>query len=612
MQRISQNMSSQKSKFRDGIMPLAQSLPSSTGVYQFFDDSGKIIYVGKAKNLRNRVLSYLRPDTKRSGKQYVMVKKIADIETIVVQSELDALLLENNLIKKYQPRYNVMLKDDKTFPWICIKNEPFPRIFPTRNVIKDGSKYYGPYASVRMMNSLRELVRQLFQYRTCRLQLTPENIKAGKFKVCLEYHIGNCKGPCEGRQTEEDYRFTLKQIEEIIKGNLSTVIKQLKSLMKEYSGALEFEKAQAVKEKIERLENYQSRSTIVNPKINNVDVFTVISDEDNGYVNFLKVVNGAIVHSHTLELNKKLEESDNELLELGIGELRQKYQSNSKEVIVPFLPEFDIPDVKFSIPKKGDKKELLALSERNAKYFRLERKKHKELIDPQRHTRRLLKKIQTDLSLPKLPEYIECFDNSNTFGKYPVAAMVVFRKAKPSKKEYRLFNIRSVDAPDDYASMEEVVYRRYKSVIDENLQLPQLIVVDGGKGQLSAAAKALKKLKILKDVSLIGIAKRLEEIYKLGDSVPLYLDKKSETLKVIQHLRDEAHRFGITHHRKRREKGSLMSELTGIKGVGEKTTDTLLKHFKSVKRLKEASFDELKAVTGPSKAQILIEYFKSL
>ncbi len=592
------------------IKSKVQSLPAKTGVYQFLDAAGKIIYVGKAKNLRARVSSYFRIDSKRSGKLYVMVKKIADIETIVVESELDALLLENNLIKKYQPRYNVMLKDDKTFPWICIKNEPFPRIFPTRNVVKDGSKYYGPYASVRMMNSLLELVRQLFQYRTCRLQLTPENIKAGKFKVCLEYHIGNCKGPCEGKQTEEDYNNTLKQVEEIIKGNLSLVVKQLKTLMREYSEAMEFEKAQAVKEKIDLLEHYQSRSTVVNPRIDNVDVFSVISDEKNGYVNFLKVVNGAIVHSHTMELNKKLDETDGELLELGIGELRPKFQSNSKEIIVPFKPEFDIPDVKTTVPKKGDKKELLELSERNAKYFRLETKKRKELVDPKRHTQRILKNIKSDLNLPELPEYIECFDNSNTFGKFPVAAMVVFRDTKPSKKEYRLFNIRSVDTPDDYASMEEVVYRRYKRLVEENRPLPQLIVVDGGKGQLSAAAKALKKLNILQQVSLIGIAKRLEEIYRVGDSVPLFLDKKSETLRVIQHLRDEAHRFGITHHRKRREKGTLMSELPEIKGIGEKTVEMLLKHFKSVKRIKEAGFEDLEKVVGKSKAAILRQYME--
>jgi len=597
---------------KHNIMTRVQSLPGKTGVYQFFDGSGKIIYVGKAKNLRKRVLSYFGADTgTKSGKQYVMVKKIAGIETIVVESELDALLLENNLIKKYQPRYNVMLKDDKTFPWICIKNEPFPRIFPTRNVVRDGSKYYGPYASVRMMNSLLELVRQLFQFRTCRLKLTPENIKSGKFKVCLEYHLGNCKGPCEGHQPEDEYNGMLKQVEEIIKGNLSTVIKQLKSLMKEYSKALEFEKAQAVKEKIELLENYQGRSTVVNPKINNVDVFTVVSDDDNGYVNFLKVVNGAIVQSHTLELNKKLEESDKELLELGIGELRPRFQSNSKEILVPFLPEFDIEGVKFSVPRRGDKKKLLELSGRNVKYFRLERKKHKELADPQRHTRRLLNKMKSDLNLPGLPEHIECFDNSNIFGKYPVAAMVVFRNAKPSRKEYRLYNIRTVDTPDDYASMEEVVYRRYKRLVDEKQPMPQLIVVDGGKGQLSSAVRALEKLNLPEKIPVIGIAKRLEEIYRAGDNVPLFLDKKSETLKVIQYLRDEAHRFGIAHHRKRREKGSLMSELYNIKGIGEKTSETLLNHFKSVKRLKEASFGELITVLGPAKARIIKDFFQN-
>ncbi len=589
---------------------VVKSLPDKTGVYQFYDESGKVIYVGKAKSIRKRVASYFTPNDKRSGKQSVMVKRIADINTIVVESELDALLLENNLIKKYQPRYNVMLKDDKTFPWICIKNEPFPRIFPTRNVIRDGSKYFGPYASVKMMNSLLELVRQIFQYRTCRLQLTHKNIEAGKFKVCLEYHIGNCKGPCEGYQSLEDYNNSLRQIEEIIKGNLRSVTRQLKNLMLHYSKIFDYENAQAVKEKIELLENYQSKSTVVNPSIDNVDVYTVLTDEEYGYINFLKVVNGAIIQSQTLELNKKLDESDNELLELGIGELRPRFQSDSKEIIVPFTPEFEIPGVKFITPKRGDKKKLLELSERNAKYYRLERKKQKELIDPQRHIQRLLKKMQSDLNLPELPVHIECFDNSNTLGKDPVAAMVVFKNAKPSKNEYRHYNIKTVDQPDDYASMEEVVYRRYKRLLSEEQPLPQLIVIDGGKGQLSSAAKALEKLNLFGKISLIGIAKRLEEIYYAGDSIPLYLDKKSETLKVIQHIRNEAHRFGITHHRKRREKTSLTSELSGIKGIGTKTAEKLLKHFKSVKRLKEADLKSLEEVAGPSKASILKKYFK--
>jgi len=603
-------MTGRQSNCPSNCNALVQSLPNKIGVYQFFDESGNIIYVGKAKNLRKRVASYFRPNDKRSGKQSVMVKKIADIRTIVVESELDALLLENNLIKKYQPRYNVMLKDDKTFPWICIKNEPFPRIFTTRNVAKDGSKYYGPYASVRMMNSLLELIRQLFHYRTCKLELTPENIEEKKFKVCLEYHIGNCKGPCEGYQSQEDYNNTIEQIEEIIKGNLSGVKKQLKKLMWDYSSEFEFEKAQMIKEKVDLLENYQSKSTVVNPSIDNVDVFSVLSDQENGYINFLKVVNGAIVHSHTLEVNKKLDESDNDLLEIGIAELRPKFQSNSKEIIVPFLPEFEIPDVRFTVPKKGDKKSLLELSERNVKYYQLERNKRKELVDPHRNTRRLLKKMQSDLNLPELPVHIECFDNSNTSGKDPVAAMVVFRNGKPSKKEYRLFNIKTVDKPDDYASMEEVVYRRYKRLLSEEQPLPQLIVIDGGKGQLSSGAKALEQLELLSKIRMIGIAKRLEEIYRVGDSIPLYLNKKSETLKVIQHLRDEAHRFGITHHRKRREKASLMSELSGIKGIGEKTAEILLKHFKSVKRLKEADLTELEEVAGPSKARILKEFFQ--
>lgn len=588
---------------------ILRSLPDKPGVYQFFDETENIIYIGKAISLKKRVSSYFNRDTSQSGKVMVMVKRIHEIRHIIVDTEIDALLLENNLIKKYQPRYNVMLKDDKTFPWICIKNEPFPRIFPTRKVIKDGSRYFGPYASVRMMNTLLELIRQLFQYRTCRLQLTDANIRAGKFKVCLEYHIGNCKGPCEGHQSAEDYQLTLDQITEILKGNLGTVIQQLKGLMQQYAAGYAFEKAQLVKEKLDLLEKYQARSMVVNALVNNVDVFSIVSDPEFGYVNFLKVVNGAIVQSHTLELKKRLDESDPELLEMAITEIRQRFESNAREVIVPFKPEICLPDLQYTIPQRGDKKKLLELSERNAKYYRLEKLKQKELVDPRRHTLRILEQMRKDLNLPQLPEHIECFDNSNTQGSYPVAAMVVFRDARPSKKDYRHFNIKTVEGPDDFASMEEVVYRRYKRLLEEEQPLPQLVVVDGGKGQLSSAVTALEKLGLRGKIPVIGIAKRLEEIYFPGDTIPVYIDKKSETLKIVQHLRDEAHRFGITHHRQRRQKGSLKSELADIKGIGEKTVTLLLRKFKSVQGIKSATAEELAAEVGAARAKIIRAYF---
>ncbi len=597
-------------KHWETLHPLIRTMPSAPGVYQYFDEQGRILYVGKAKNLRKRVSSYFNREKTESGKVRMMVRRIADIRHIVVDTELDALLLENNLIKKYQPRYNVMLKDDKTFPWICIKNEPFPRIFPTRNLVRDGSKYFGPYASVRMMNTLLELIRQLFQYRTCRLKLTRENIQAGKFRRCLEYHIGNCKAPCEGLQDEADYLDTIRQVEDILKGNLSSVMTQLKQLMKTCADAYEFEKAALVKEKYELLEKFQSKSMVVSSKIHNVDVYSIVSDAEAAYVNFLKVVNGAIVQSHTVELRKRLDEADRDLLEVAITELRQRLQSNAREVIVPLRPTLPIPEVRFVVPQKGDKRKLLELSERNAKYYRLEKYKQKELVDPERHTRRILEKMKQDLRLKELPDHIECFDNSNTQGTYPVAAMVVFRQARPSKKEYRHYNIRSVEGPNDYASMEEVVYRRYRRLLDEGQELPKLVVVDGGKGQLSSAAAALERAGLRNKVPVIGIAKRLEEIYFPGDSIPLYIDKKSETLKVVQYMRDEAHRFGIAHHRKRREKGSLASVLSGIKGVGPKTAQVLLQTFKSVAGIKRAELSELEKAVGPAKASIVTAFFQ--
>ena len=597
---------------QDHIISILKSLPDKPGVYQYYDGTGKIIYVGKAKSLKKRVSSYFNKEKYESGKAAVLVRKIADIKYVVVQSEFDALLLENNLIKEYQPRYNILLKDDKTFPWICIKKECFPRVFPTRNVIKDCSLYFGPYASVRMMNTLLDLIRQLYPLRTCKFKLTGENINNGKFKICLEYHIGNCKGPCEGYQTEEDYNSIISQIQEIIKGNISAVEKQLKALMTAYSESMEYEKAQEIKGKLQLLERYQGKSTVVNPSINNVDVFSVISDESNAYVNFLKVVHGAVIQSHRVEIKKKLDEPDKELLALAIAEFRQRFGADAKEIIVPFGLDIEIPGVIFTVPRKGDKKQLLELSDRNVRYYMKDKQKQKELADPERHSKRILEQMMKDLHLHEPPVHIECFDNSNIQGSFPVAAMVVFKNSKPEKKEYRHFNIKTVEGPDDFASMEEVIYRRYKRLIEENKPLPQLIVVDGGKGQLSSALKSLEKLDLRGKIGIIGIAKKLEEIYYPGDSLPLYLDKKSETLKIIQHLRNEAHRFGIAHHRSKREKALTRSELTQIDGVGEKTLQALLKKFKSVNNIKKATLEELQKIVGKAKGKIVFEYFNSL
>jgi excinuclease ABC subunit C len=597
-------------KYREKLEPLIQTLPSDPGVYQFYDDSGHIIYIGKAKNLKKRVASYFNRDQSESGKVRIMVKRIADIRHIVVDTELDALLLENNLIKKYLPRYNVLLKDDKTFPWICIRNEPFPRIFPTRRLLRDGSRYYGPYASVRMMHTLLQLIRQLFQYRTCRLNLTRQNIEAGKFTRCLEYHIGNCKAPCEGLQDEQDYMETMEQIETILKGNLSLVTAQLRKLMQTYAGELAFEKAAIVKEKLELLEKFQSKSMVVSATIHNVDVFSIISDSETAYVNFLKVVDGAIVQSHTLEIRKKLEEEDSRLLDMAITELRQRFASEAKEVIIPLKPETSVPGIRFMIPQRGDKKKLLELSERNAKYYKLEKQKQKELVDPDRHTSRIMQIMQDDLQMNKPPMHVECFDISNTQGSYTVAAMVVFRKGRPSKKEYRHFNIRTVEGPNDYASMQEAIQRRYKRLLAEKHDLPDLLIVDGGKGQLNATVAVLEQLGIRDRLPVIGIAKRLEEIYFPGDPVPLYIDKRSASLKVIQHMRDEAHRFGINHHRNRREKGSLHSLLSDIKGIGPKSVDVLLNTFGSVTGIKKADFETLAKAVGPSKAKLLQTFFR--
>jgi excinuclease ABC subunit C len=586
-----------------------KTLPNTPGVYQFYDAKGIVIYVGKAKNLKNRVRSYFNK-VHVDGKTNVLVKKIVEIKHIVVETETDALLLENNLIKKYQPRYNVLLKDDKSYPWICIKKEPFPRVFQTRRMIKDGSEYFGPYTSIKTVYTLLDLIKGLFPLRTCRYDLSKEKIHSQKYKVCLEYHLGNCKGACEVKEDETSYLENIAAIREILKGNFKNSISVFKSQMKTFAENLEFEAAQSLKEKLLILENYQAKSTIVNPKISNVDVFSIVSDESYAYVNFLQLSYGSIIRSHTMELKKKLQESDQELLELAITELRQRFALDSKEIYVPF--EVNIgTDFKITVPKVGDKKQLIDLSIRNAKYQRLEQLKQVKITDPDRHVTRIMAQMKSDLRLSEAPTHIECFDNSNIQGTHPVAACVVFKNGKPSKKEYRHFNIKTVEGPDDYASMSEVVFRRYKRLLDEKQPLPQLIVIDGGKGQLSAALKSLNDLELRGKIAIIGIAKRLEELFYPNDPIPLYLDKKSETLKIIQQLRNEAHRFGIEHHRNKRSKTALNSELESIVGVGDKTILELLKKFKSAQRVSFAALDELEQVVGVSKAQIIYNYYQN-
>ncbi|HMB62527.1 MAG TPA: excinuclease ABC subunit UvrC [Eudoraea sp.] len=583
------------------------ALPDTPGVYQFFDGEGKILYVGKAKNLKKRVTSYFAK-THEYGKTRVLVKKIQQIKHIVVPTESDALLLENNLIKKYQPRYNVMLKDDKSYPWICIKHERFPRIFPTRKLIKDGSEYYGPYTSMRTVKTLLDLIRSVYPLRTCTYDLSQAKIEAGKYKLCLEYHLGNCKGPCEDLQTAEEYHQQIDDIREIIKGNFKSSLHYFRRQMKILAADMRFEEAQRIKDKMEVLENYQAKSTIVNPKINNVDVFSIVSDNAFAYVNFLQLSHGSIVRSHTLEIKKKLQEEDQDLLQMAIVEIRQRFNSRSREIYVP-IPMVVAPDIKVTVPKLGDKRRILDLSERNARFFRQERFKQLRITDPDRHTNRIMAQMKQDLRLTAEPRHIECFDNSNIQGDSPVAACVVFKNGKPSKKEYRHFNIKTVDGPDDFASMKEVVFRRYSRLLNEGEPLPQLVVIDGGKGQLSSALKSLEVLGLRGEIAIIGIAKRLEEIYFPDDPIPLYLDKKSESLKIIQQLRNEAHRFGISFHRKKRSKAAINSELEGINGVGEKTAQELLKSFKSVKRIKEASIEDLSKTVGFAKAKKIYESF---
>ncbi len=589
------------------LQAVIASIPHAPGVYQYLDESGKVIYVGKAKDLRKRVGSYFVKE--QTGKVRVLVKRIRDIRVIVVSTESEALLLENTLIKELQPRYNILLKDDKTYPWICIKKEAFSRVFSTRNRLADGSEYFGPYASGRMMKTLLELIKQLYTIRNCSLNLSEQAIRKGSYKLCLEYHIGNCKGPCEGFQNQQDYDVMIGEIRQIIKGNIQGVLREMKGRMMQYAELMEFEKAQQIKEKLAILENYKSKSTVVSDSISNVDVFSLLDEADTAWVNYIKVVEGAVVQSHSVEVKKKLDETADEILRIAIVSLRQRLESNSPELILPFEPD-DLPTgLKVTVPQRGEKKHLLELSENNARHFKMETEKQRSLVDPERHTKRILQQLQKDLRMNVSPEVIECFDNSNFQGDYAVAAMVQFKNAKPNKSEYRHFNIKTVEGPNDFASMEEIIERRYSRLMKEEKPLPQLIIVDGGKGQLAAAVKSLDKLGLRGKITIVGIAKRLEEIYYPGDSIPIYIDKKSESLKVIQFLRDEAHRFGITHHRKKFEKGFITSEFSKIKGVGENTAQKLLLHFKSFRKVSEATDEELQAVVGLAKTKILRDYF---
>jgi len=582
-----------------------KTLPKKPGVYQYFDSEGKILYVGKATSLKSRVSSYFTSVDKHNAKTKVLVGKIRSLKVILADSPYDALLLENTLIKRHQPRYNILLRDDKTYPWICIKKERFPRVFYTRNLIKDGSEYFGPYSSLRTMHALLNFISKVYQLRNCKFNLSEENIKNEKFRVCLEHHVGNCKAPCVGYQNEDNYNEGIQNIRRILKGNIGEVIKDLKTTMQTSAENLEFELAQQTKEQLNLLVKYQLKSTVVSSTINNVDVFSILSDDKYGYVNFMKIVSGAVIQAHTVEVKKKMEEDDDTILESVIPEIRERFNSQSDQIFTSIKIGLEIPNIKILVPQRGDKVKLIDMSRRNVKYFMHDRQGKQEKVDPDRRKNRILGQVQSDLRMKEMPVHIECFDNSNFQGAYPVAACVVFKDAKPAKKDYRHFNIKTVVGPDDFASMKEVVYRRYKRLLEENEPLPQLVIVDGGKGQLSSAVESLQALDLMGKITIVGIAKRLEEIFFPGDSFPLYIDKRSESLKLIQHLRNEAHRFGITHHRNQRSKNTIKSGLIDLPGIGPKTVDKLLKEFKSVKRIKEASEEELEALVGKSVAEIL-------
>lgn len=591
------------------LLPILQTLPSTAGVYQYFDNKGTIIYIGKAKNLKNRVLSYFHNQSSLNSKTKLLVRKIYNIELIHLSSETEALLLECNLIKKYRPRYNIMLKDDKSFPWVRITNESFPKIFKTRNLVRDGSLYYGPYANNRALKELMDIIRIMFRYRTCNLNLTEENINQNKFKACLNYQIKLCDAPCEGLQSKESYNNTISSIKNMLKGDFSMLLKDLKQEMMAYAQTQEFEKAQAVKERIMMLENYQSKSTVVSSTIKNVEVFAYVEEENSIHFNMMKVVNGYVISSYSIEVQRKLDETFEEVFTSAIVQSRDKLDWNDREIIVPI--RLDLPEdyVIQTIPQFGDKKKLLDLSLHNAKFHKLEKSKKAMLLDPERHSKRIMEIMQKDLRMDVLPRHIECFDNSNTQGTNPVAACVVFRNAKPSNRDYKHYNIKTVVGADDFASMQEVVYRRYSRLKAEEKPLPDLIVIDGGKGQLGAAQEALKALGLSDKIKMIGVAKRLEEIFFPGESIPLFLDRRSETLKVIQQIRDEAHRFGITHHRNKRSKSTFRTQLTEIEGIGDITSRNLLLKFQSVKKISQTSLEELTNAIGASKAKIVYDYF---
>lgn len=589
------------------------AIPHKPGVYQYWDVDGKLMYIGKAKDLRNRVGSYFNQDKHQfNGKTKVLVSRIRKITFTLVDTEIDAWLLENSLIKKHQPKFNINLKDDKTYPWIIVKNEPYPRVYWTRKVIKDGSTYFGPYGSIGMMHTILDLIKETYPLRTCSLPLNDKNIAEGKFKVCLEYQIGNCKGPCQAYQQEQEYNQNIVEIKEILTGKVGNVIRDVKQVIKTASANLNFELAHQYSRKLEVLEKYQSKSTVVNSAITNVDVVSIASDERYAFVNYFKVMNGTIIQTQTIEIKKQLDEGDDELLTTAMLEFRTKFNSTSKEIIVPFELSLKDESLKFTVPKLGEKKKLLELSQKNVLFFKKEKLNQYEKLNPDLRTDRILTTMQKDLRLTQLPKHIECFDNSNFQGKYPVSAIVVFKDAKPSKKDYRHFNVKTVEGPNDFATMEEAVFRRYRRMLDEDQPLPQLIIIDGGKGQLSSAVKSLKLLGIENKVTVIGIAKRLEELFYPGDSYPLYLDKKSETLKIIQQLRDEAHRFGITFHRKKRDQGTLKTELEQIAGIGKTTADKLLTHFKSVKKIREATEKELSEVLNKKQVVTLQAYFNEV
>ncbi|MDR1257792.1 MAG: excinuclease ABC subunit UvrC [Tannerellaceae bacterium] len=600
------NVESSKNEIETYLSSIISIIPEKPGCYQYMDEKGAIIYVGKAKNLKKRVSSYFS-QTHDNIKTNMLVKRIRDIKYIIVNNEEDALHLENSLIKQHRPRYNVLLKDDKTYPSIVVKNEYFPRVFQTRNILRDGSQYYGPYSSVYIAKIMLQMIKDIYPIRACNYPLAPENIAKGRYKVCLQYHIKKCKGPCEGLQSLEEYQNNITQVKEILKGNISKISKTLYELMHKCAEEMHFEEAQIIKEKYDVVENYRAKSTVVPPMLTNIDVFSFTENEHSAYINYMHVGNGAIVQAYTFEYKKRLDEPKEELLGLGIIEMRERFNSTAQEIIVPFLPNIELTGkAVLFIPQKGDKRKLLELSEQNVKQYKIDRLKHAEKLNPEQRTTRILTNIQKDLHMNVLPMHIECFDNSNIQGTTPVAACVVFKKGKPAKRDYRHFHIKTVEGPDDFASMIEVVTRRYTRLLEEKQELPQLIIIDGGKGQLNAATKVLRELGLLDRITIIGLAKRLEEIFFPGDSIPIILDKTSETLKVIQHLRDEAHRFGITFHRHMRSKKQIASRLDTIKGIGEKTKTLLLQEYKSVKRIREVPFDELKKIIGETKARSIL------